>query len=319
MANAILQTQKFRLGMAAPLGAKWDAAIVQTGPVGAQRFFETGLTDNNDVQIEQALKEGRQPIVSTKVPNWGSAATGAYDSQLKARVAKLQVLGDKYGIPVLFTVHHEPTGDESANGGAANWGKMHDHLVGILRSTHVAYGAIFNGHPFKPVGGMTDAEIAGWITTATVKKLDWFGGDFYENTNNQPHMSLAGFKSWADRQGITIPLVLGELGCYTSDSMKRSIDWLLANHRRLAVACWFNSERNSRADWLLTGERLEVFKQALAAVRALPDPSVPSTPTLTCEDKLVVANKKIADSLRVLNGTDTSSTKVSKVKAILSA
>lgn len=246
-----------RIGMSCPL-ADYPARLAETGPVMAQRIFCTGLDDDETPAVADAVRSGRLPVVSFKVGDWTQAASGAVDAAVDKALTALAAVG-----PVAVAFHHEPSGD----GTPSAWAAMNARLLPKVQQKGLASAAIVNGFWFGTRGGLTDTQIRDYLPAQVLAAADVVAADCYESDRNQVADLFEGFLAWADRAGVA-ELGIGEWGTYTAQGLTDAGQVLLEHADRFGFACWFNSVRNSRADWLLTGDRL-------AAFQALRDASVP--------------------------------------------
>jgi hypothetical protein len=249
---------RVRIGMTAPL-ASYSARLADVGQVYAQRIFCTALDDDEVLAISAAAQAGRLPIVSFKVGDWAKAASGAVDSQAGAALDRLAGIGS-----VVVAFHHEPSGD----GTPADFAAMQTRLLPFARKRGLGTALILNGFWWGAKGGYTDEQIAAYLPDMSL--VDVVAADCYESDRNQVTDLFARFLAWADRAGVR-ELGVGEWGCRTADGITAAGKVLLENASRFGWACYFNSPRNSREDWTLSGDRL-------AAFQALRDASIPADP-----------------------------------------
>lgn len=249
---------RVRIGMTAPL-ASYSARLADVGVVAAQRIFCTSLDDDETPAITAAAQAGRLPIVSFKVGDWAKAASGAVDSQAGAALDRLAGIG-----PVVVAFHHEPSGD----GAGADYAAMQTRLLPLARQRGLGTSLILNGFWWGAKGGLSDAQIAAYLPDMSL--VDVVAADCYESDRNTVADLFTRFLAWADRAGVT-ELGVGEWGCRTADGITAAGKVLLEHADRFGWACYYNSPRNSREDWTLSGDRL-------AAFQALRDASVPADP-----------------------------------------
>lgn len=258
------------IGMSAPRD-QWDQRLSEVGSVDSRRIFST--LSSPDWAISTAHSEaaaGRMSILSFKVPNndWVGTAQGAYDPQLQDLTSRLDAVDGK----VFVTLHHEPMGD----GSPSDYAAMLSHALPILSAPdNVDAGPIVNGFWWSAQAqGLTDAEIAQWLTPDVLAKSDIVAADTYQggttaDPGEEAAVKIVRFSAWADRAGVT-RLGIGEYNGLTAKSITAAGDAILAD-RRFVFAAIFNSNVNNRdgVSWLLTGDRLEAFKQTVAKSRAL--------------------------------------------------
>jgi hypothetical protein len=255
---------RVRIGMTAPL-ASYSARLADVGQVYAQRVFCTALDDDEVLAISAAAQAGRLPIVSFKVGDWAKAASGAVDSQAGAALDRLAGIG-----PVVVAFHHEPSGD----GTPADFAAMQARLLPLARARGLSTALILNGFWWGAKGGYSDAQIGAYLPDLAL--VDVVAADCYESDRNTVADLFTRFLAWADRAGVR-ELGVGEWGCRTADGITAAGQVLLANQDRFGWACYFNSPRNSREDWTLSGDRLAAF-QALRDASTPPEPEPTPTP-----------------------------------------
>jgi len=270
-----------KIGMSTPR-SDWDLRLSQTGPVHARRLFDQLASPADTVTLARdEVEAGRYPILSFKLPNddWAGAAAGQYDTQLRNLAAQLDAIpGDLF-----ITVHHEPNND----GTAANFAAMQRRVLPILRAPdNVEAGVIMNGFIFRD---WTDAQIAQWLPADVIELSEIVAADFYQfgteqnpDPDNTAGMKIRDFSAWATRVGAD-RLGVGEYNGWTAEAVGDAGDAVLEDPRYVFAAV-FNSD-NGELGFVLSGERLEEFKETVRESEALGEPttttSQPPTTTTT--------------------------------------
>jgi hypothetical protein len=267
----MLWVRKVKIGMGATPLSTWDQRLSETGPVDARRIFGTlGSSGSVDSTIALAASEvaaGRMPILSYKLPDtdWRGAAAGTYDTQLRDIATRLAALPGK----VFITLHHEPQSD----GTPADYAAMQLHVLPILAPPrNVLAGVIVNGFWFSARSyGRSDAEIAEWLPPKVLALAEVVAADTYddgtlESPGEPASTKILRLSAWATRVGVR-RLGIGEYGSLDADSVTAAGDAILAD-RRFVFGCVYNSNVNSRFNWVLSGARLAAFKATLAKAHA---------------------------------------------------
>ena len=170
---------KALLGMSAPLQF-WNKRVSEVGSgLQARRLFFTSF-DASLGKAQDTCNAGLYPVMSFKTGgySWAQVASGDADAALQAlhsRLAALTCAG-------FAAVHHEPAKD----GAAADWAAMQVHALPILGGPaggNIKVGVTGNGWWWSAnKKGLSDAEIAAYITPGVKAVSDVIAGDTYQMT-----------------------------------------------------------------------------------------------------------------------------------------
>jgi hypothetical protein len=251
---------KALLGMSAPV-TFWDQRVSEVGPgLQARRLFFTGF-DASLGKATDTCNAGMYPVMSFKTGSytWAQVAAGSADAALRTLATKLAALP----CDVFVAIHHEPAGD----GAAADWAAMQVHALPILGGAaggKIEVGVIGNGWWFSPSSqGLTDSEIAAYITPGVKAVSDVIASDTYQmtSTSEEAAPKITGMAAWARRTGGVKALGLGEFNAATAVAITNATDALAADPM-YAWGCLWNADLNTVT--VLSGDRLVAFKTALA-------------------------------------------------------
>jgi hypothetical protein len=176
------------------------------------------------------------------------------------------------GIPVLFTLHHEPENDAGPPGmQPSDFVAMQRRVIDLAatKAPQVVVTPVLQQWTFDPV--RTDIFPADWLVPeASVMGLDIYNP--WSPTNGKPWRS---FGSKADEAlewlGDT-PVVIGEYGCREDpNNPGLAAEWLrdaasYALEHNIISMSYFNSHVNSpEGTWELRGQTEEAFADLLAS------------------------------------------------------
>ena len=257
-------------GMSAP-DALWSARLAEVGEIDARRVYGQLGSPERALRIargEQAV--GRMPVVSFKVPgdDWAAVAAGHYDDLLLYVVRELAAPGGR----VFVTLHHEPASD----GSPVDYAAMMRHALPILGApTNVDAGPVLNGFWWSNERqGLTDQEISRWLPPDVLAVSELVAVDSYDTWFNDRVIEDAArktvnFSAWARDVGVE-RLGVAEYSGATPESLEKSGRVVLSNPR-MEFALVFNSDVNTQPGrgLVLSGARLEAFRQTLATARRL--------------------------------------------------
>ncbi|MGH9246803.1 MAG: hypothetical protein ACRD29_21330 [Acidimicrobiales bacterium] len=257
-----------------------EAAIASVGEVGVHRtFYQWDDLDRELAVIGQALAAGRLPWTSFKPPldtnaPWADVASGRFDADIVARAEGY----DRVGGPLLVTFHHEPEGDDAGSVAewAAAWTRVHDVTRAARPLERVAMAPILGEWVFNPTNARGDP--APFLTDEVLDRADVLGFDLYQNASGKSFGTrMESVLHWLDSRGASHPVGIGETGCSESFGppgaaawWRDAWAWMAANTDRVGVVSYFNSQRNSRADWRLdeNDAKRRAFRESLASDRA---------------------------------------------------
>ena len=251
---------KALLGMSAPLQF-WDQRVSEVGSgLQARRLFFTGF-DASLSKATEACHDGMYPVISFKTGSytWAQVAAGNADAALKTLHSRLAALP----CSLFVAIHHEPATD----GPAADWAKMQVHALPILGGPaggNIKVGVIGNGWWFSPSSqGLTDAQIAAYITPGVKKVSDVIASDTYQmtSTSEEAAPKIKGMAAWARRTGGVKALGLGEFNAATASAITNATT-ALGNDHLYAWGCLWNADLSTVT--VLSGARLTAFRTALA-------------------------------------------------------
>jgi hypothetical protein len=251
---------KALLGMSAPLQF-WDQRVSEVGSgLQARRLFFTSFGASLGKATE-ACHDGMYPVISFKTGSytWAQVAAGDADAALKSLHTRLGALP----CHAFVAVHHEPATD----GTAAAWAKMQVHALPILGGPvggNIKVGVIGNGWWFSPSShGLTDSQIAAYITPGVKKVSDVIASDTYQmtSTSEEAAPKITGMAAWARRTGGVKALGLGEFNAATASAITHATT-ALGNDHLYAWGCLWNADLSTVT--VLSGARLTAFRTALA-------------------------------------------------------
>lgn len=275
-------------GVSLLVGSSTDdyaARVAETGPIEVHRFFQpTWSPSALRTKILEAEDRGVVPFWSIKFNGtWQQAASGADDARFRELGNMLAALD----FPTYGCFHHEPRGSGvSTPTQLIPWSQANVRAMSIIKPIAGPLhrlGTVDNGFPWgvKAAGSaLTDSELAVYYTPALLSAVDFLGGDFYDgatntNTGERAEVKMRRFREWTARIGQgSKPLAVGEWNAVTAEDIRIAGNELLG-HSQWAAACIFNSAENNRTDlpdslggsWVLRGERLQAFRDLLAAAR----------------------------------------------------
>jgi hypothetical protein len=251
---------KALLGMSAPLNM-WNQRVREVGPgLQARRLFFTSF-DASLSKATEACNAGMYPVMSFKTGrySWAQVAAGSADASLRALASRLAALP----CGVFVAIHHEPATD----GPAADWAKMQVHALPILGGPaggNIKVGVIGNGWWFSPTNhGLSDSEIAAYITPGVKRVSDVIASDTYQmtSTGEEAAPKIKGMAAWARRTGGVKALGIGEFNAATASAITNAVKALAADPL-YAWGCLWNADLNTVT--ALSGARLAAFRAALA-------------------------------------------------------
>lgn len=257
------------LGMSAPSGL-WAQRVKDVGPgLQARRIFVGSLTGSLSL-ASTACGAGMTPVISFKESpfTWAQIGAGAADATLRSLATKLNALP----CPVFVTIHHEPSSD----GTAADFSKMAAHAYPILGGPagvdpKVKVGVIGNGWWFNSNSqGLSDAQLATWVTPAVLAASDFVAADTYQGTASAEGVAskITRMGAWARRVGTPAAPVralgLGEFNMQTPQGMTDALA-ALKSDPLFAFGCIWNMDGTGSAHaHVLTGAMLAAFKSGLS-------------------------------------------------------
>ena len=239
----------------------WDERVREVGPgLQARRLFFTSF-DASLAKATEACAAGMYPVMSFKTGaySWSQVATGNADAALRALATRLTALP----CDVFVAIHHEPAKD----GVPADWAALQVHalpMIGGALGGKIKVGVIGNGWWFSPSNkGLSDAEIAAYITPAVKAASDVIASDTYQMTEGSEEAApkIIGMAEWARRTGGVRALGLGEFNAATPAAITNATNALAADPM-YAWGCLWNPDLNTVH--ILSGDRLVAFKAALA-------------------------------------------------------
>lgn len=218
-------------------------------------YYVAGQEDYAIASVKADLAAGRLPWISFKMPySWADMAAGRGDAWTTDLADKLARVGG----PVWLAFHHEPEGD----GNMQDWKRMQQHLAPIIhaRTNNVAYTVILMGwNSFSPKGP-ADQHID--LTYPGSQYVDILGVDLYNRYGAKsfikesldPMQYFGPIGKFARQHGVD--WAIGETG-YTKQAANVDPNWLQTAYRDLQAEgglalSYFNSSRNSMADWTLS-------------------------------------------------------------------
>jgi hypothetical protein len=252
---------KALLGMSAPVQF-WDKRVSEVGSgLQARRLFFTSFGASLS-KASEACHDGMYPVMSFKTGSytWAQVADGSADAALKTLHKQLAALP----CHVFVAVHHEPATD----GTPAGWAKMQVHALPILGGPsggNIKVGVIGNGWWFSPSSqGLSDAQIAAYITPGVKSVSDVIASDTYQmtSTSEEAAPKIIGMAAWARRTGGVKALGLGEFNAATASAITHATT-ALGNDRLYAWGCLWNADLSTVT--VLSGARLTAFRTALAS------------------------------------------------------
>lgn len=253
------------IGMSAPAD-QWTQRLSEVGACGVEsRRIFAQLTSNGQNQsalIQQAVSQGMMPVISYKVPNPTTMASGGYDTWVTAARNYLAGLG----VQVTATYWHEPHGDMTPAQFTAGSQRFFDRM----QAPNIAVGPILNGWLLD----RRVSDFASYTTPALLNEWDFLGLDTYQegtaaDPGPNPGRAVPLAETWLDSQGHPDLLIgVGEYNGYTADAIEYAGETLLSTPE-----VWFGSVWNQAgAEFTpLTGTRLAAYKATKADARAKND------------------------------------------------
>ena len=274
------QPGQIYIGVAA--GGDLSATLRLTGPVGAQRSYHqwSGLARELETARHDHAEQ-RLPWTSFKPPStspegWAAVASGAYDSDLRARARGYDLLSG----PVVATFHHEPHNDPGRGEDfAAAWIHTYDVMQDETGLSNVALVPVLGEWVFNERNAAGRPE--DYLPHELLDRCAFLGVDLYQNRSSEGYAERLGpVLAWLDSRGFSRLMIgVGESGS-TDDFgdptgaqwWASSWAWAERNTDRVGAVSYFNSVRNNRSgnDWLLTQspEKLAAFRATLASPKS---------------------------------------------------
>jgi hypothetical protein len=257
--------------MSAP-NSLWAQRVSEVGAgLQARRLFFADFGSSLSLATT-ACNAGMTPIMSFKTGayTWAQIAAGNADTDLRALATRLNALPCN----VFVTIHHEPASGAGAplageGGTATDYANMQAHafpLLGGAIGGKVKVGPIGNGWWFNTQGGLTDTELATWITPAVRAASDFVAADTYQGTTTAETVAakIQNMGAWARRTPGVRALGLGEFNMQTPQGMTDATTALGADSL-FAFGCVWNMDGTGAANaHVLTGAMLTNFQSALA-------------------------------------------------------
>lgn len=255
----------------------WSQRLAEVGPNGitARRIFADLTSSGQDQSdlIEQAIAAGMMPVVSYKLPtpyNHSAVTAGTYDASAVAAGNYLASLG----VPVAFTIWHEPRGDIPG----PQYLVMHKRLMPLIKDGRSALlgGPILNG--WMLTGSSTvQTEFRTFVDPAALAMWDWFGIDTYQSgTPSNPGSIYPGHRvapmvsllnSFSEGSK---PLLIGEYNGFSGESLAESGEIFLSTPTLWVVCFWNSQAEGDKGTPLVPGtERMEAFQATKADARVL--------------------------------------------------
>ena len=252
------------IGMSAPT-TMWDTRIQEVGANGvrARRIF-ADLSESGSSQlplIRRAIADGMTPVISYKVPNPATLASGGYDTWLSTLRTQLNDLS----APVTATFWHEPHG----NMDPAVFRAASLRFFDGVNSPDIAVGPILNGWLLD----RRVADFASYTDANLLNKWEFVAVDSYQSgtpTNpgaDMPARAIPLLENWMDSVGHpNTPLGLGEYNGFSAKAIADAGEILLSTPE-----VWFGLAWNSTAGAYapLTGDRITAFQNTKADPRAM--------------------------------------------------
>ncbi len=228
---------------------------------------------NETVQLVDRCRDdranGRLPHVSIKpAGTWQEVAAGMQDDWL---ASMLGPMGDQ-GLPVFFTLHHEPENNAGPVGmQPVDYVAMQQRTIELAAdlAPSVTVVPVLQHWTFDPVNHRADP--AAWL----VPEASAIGLDLYNPWSPTNGKSWRSFSSKADDLAGWIgdtPIVIGEYGCRDDpDNPGLAAEWLrdaaqYAREHNFVSMSYFNSYLNAPdGSWELRGRTEQTFANLLAS------------------------------------------------------
>lgn len=240
-------------------------------PVGLRRTFW---------RLDQATKlvatckadhaAGRLPYVSIKLSDtWENTAAGKLDAPLTSLIKAMDALG----LPIWFSVHHEPEGGngtaypDEGQGSEKHWRAMQAHvrkLIDAAGAKNIAFGSTLMSWTFDSRSKRNPADY--WVDGI----WDFAGLDHYVDANATTVLSTMWKNALAFYKDKGIPVALGEWGNkdHTVTGAAEMQEWyehLIDNG--VVGACYFDTDLNGGVP--LSGEALTKFRSLMKDPRSV--------------------------------------------------
>lgn len=235
----------------------WAANLATLGPeaahLGARRIFcdLTATGRDQETLIRRAIADGMVPVLSYKVPNVATMASGGYDAWLTALRNFLASLG----VPVAATYWHEPRGNMTT----AQFIAGSKRFLAV-RSDRVKVGPILNGWLLNA----KVTEFTSWTDAELRARWDWVGADCYEDGRIVPANLITKLATWRDTNAPGKPIIVGEYNGNSAPVIAAAGEAALSTPNLWIANVWNNT---GGAGVTLTGDRLARFRETLADPR----------------------------------------------------
>lgn len=257
-------TASAMIGMSAP-ASQWTQRCKEVGSGLAARRIFADLASGASSQIklvEQAHAAGQMPVISYKV---GGDVAGAVSGKYNAVAAQAAARLASYDRPTAVVFWHEPHGDMTP----AQYVAASKQILPNFKQGKLRVGPLLNGW-------LLDRKLSTFASYAPDELFaiwDWFGIDTYESgTMSQPGKTkpadrIPKMADFLSSRGFSHPMGVGEYNGYSAQSIADVGEALLGTPN-VYFGCVWNSDGGGGKGTVLTGDRLQAFRDTLADTRA---------------------------------------------------